>query len=157
MTCIDRVVKLQFPTTWCCKASFHNCVTNVTVISFVCTIVIEFQLIISFTNAKWRLSKLSLLFFEQNEISNIRFRKLDKLTKSWFRHWPQSFFDVQSDQVGRIFAYWVIVCLGQFFENYRGSPKIFKGKIFVFILTKSGRGYILDDFLSNSSGHPGCR
>jgi hypothetical protein len=28
----------------------------------------------------------------------------------------------QGDQIRRIFAYWVIVSLGSFCENYRGSP-----------------------------------
>jgi hypothetical protein len=29
---------------------------------------------------------------------------------------------IQGDQIGRIFALWVIVCFGQFFENYRSNP-----------------------------------
>jgi hypothetical protein len=29
-----------------------------------------------------------------------------------------------SDQIGRIFAYWVIVSVGQFFENYRRSTNL---------------------------------
>jgi hypothetical protein len=29
---------------------------------------------------------------------------------------------LQGDQIGRIFAPWVIVYFGQFFENYRSSP-----------------------------------
>jgi hypothetical protein len=49
---------------------------------------------------------------------------------------------LQGDQIGRIFAYWVIDCFGQFFENYRSSPKflatIFHGKNKVSILIKTG-------------------
>jgi hypothetical protein len=32
------------------------------------------------------------------------------------------FDSIQSDQIGRIFAHWVIVCFGYFFENRRSSP-----------------------------------
>jgi predicted component of viral defense system (DUF524 family) len=28
----------------------------------------------------------------------------------------------QADQIGRLFAYWVFICLGQFIENFRRSP-----------------------------------
>jgi hypothetical protein len=31
---------------------------------------------------------------------------------------------VEGDQIGRIFAHWVIVDFGQFFENYRRSPHL---------------------------------
>jgi hypothetical protein len=30
--------------------------------------------------------------------------------------------DEQGDQIGRFFAYWVIACFGQFFENCGNSP-----------------------------------
>jgi hypothetical protein len=45
-------------------------------------------------------------------------------------------------------------------QNYRNSSHswatFFLGKIYVLILTKNGLGYILGDFFTNSSGHPGC-
>jgi hypothetical protein len=62
----------------------------------------------------------------------------------------------QGDQVGRIFACCAIV---YFFEKYRNSPKIratlSHRRSYVLILTKIGLGYVLGDFSTNSSGHPG--
>jgi hypothetical protein len=56
----------------------------------------------------------------------------------------------QGDRIGQIFAHWVIVYFGQFFENYRSSPYIcvafFHGKVYAFILPKNGLGYILGGF-----------
>jgi hypothetical protein len=61
----------------------------------------------------------------------------------------------QDDQIGRIFAYWAI---GHFL-NYKRSPNFvtadFKCQSCVSILTKNGLRYILGDFFTNSSGHPG--
>jgi hypothetical protein len=49
-------------------------------------------------------------------------------------------FRVQGDQIGRIFAHWVIVCFEHVIENYRNSPHFgstyFHGKGFASILTK---------------------
>jgi hypothetical protein len=56
----------------------------------------------------------------------------------------------QGDQVGRIFAYWVIVNFVQCFENYRSSTNdlatFFHGASDVIIFTKTWLGYILGDF-----------
>jgi hypothetical protein len=63
----------------------------------------------------------------------------------------------QGDQIRRIFAHWVIVNFGQFFENDRSRTNfriLFPDKSYVLILTKNGLGYILGDFHINSSGHP---
>jgi hypothetical protein len=65
----------------------------------------------------------------------------------------------QGAQIGRNFAYWVIV---DFFEKYRNNcrtslhfwPTIFHGKSYVLILAEKGPGYILGDYFKNSSGHP---
>jgi hypothetical protein len=52
----------------------------------------------------------------------------------------------QGDQIGRIFAHWVIFFFGQFFENYRSSPNIwatlFNGKSCLIILTKTDLVFI---------------
>jgi hypothetical protein len=55
-----------------------------------------------------------------------------------------SVYPNQGDQIGRIFAQWVIVFFGQFYKNYRSSPKFHIGRLFftytyryyVVILTK---------------------
>jgi hypothetical protein len=64
----------------------------------------------------------------------------------------------QGDQIGRIFANWTIVNLGQLFGNNGSSPRswiaFLQSKSYVAILTKNELGYILGDFLTNSSGHP---
>jgi hypothetical protein len=66
----------------------------------------------------------------------------------------------QGDQIGRIFAYWAIVYFGQFSENYRSSPQLrgyfFHDQCYALILTKKILGYILGDFITNSSGHSVC-
>jgi hypothetical protein len=54
---------------------------------------------------------------------------------------------------------WAIVLCEQFFsEKYKSSlykeQLCFRGKTYVLILTKNGLGYILGDFVTNSSGHP---
>jgi hypothetical protein len=65
----------------------------------------------------------------------------------------------QGDQIGRVFAQWEIVYFGQWFKNYRSSAHFwatfFHGTSHVSILTKKMLGYILGDFFTNSSGHPG--
>jgi hypothetical protein len=66
----------------------------------------------------------------------------------------------QGDQIGPIFiANWATFLFGQLFENYRASPKIwttfFPRKKLCINFDKSGLGYILGDFFTNSSGHPG--
>jgi hypothetical protein len=52
----------------------------------------------------------------------------------------------------------VIVYFGQFHEKYTISPNVcvtyVQGKNYVSTLAKNGLGYILGDFLTNSSGHP---
>jgi hypothetical protein len=57
---------------------------------------------------------------------------------------------IQGDQIGRIFACWVIVFSGQFF-NYKSSPDLwatfFQDVSWVLISTKNRLGYILVDFL----------
>jgi hypothetical protein len=57
---------------------------------------------------------------------------------------------IQGDQIGRIFAYWVIDYCGQCFENYRNNAEfwapLFHGTSCILIL---------GDFFTNSSGHPG--
>jgi hypothetical protein len=57
----------------------------------------------------------------------------------------------QGDQIGRIFAQWEIVHFGQFFENYKNRPRCCAtfplGTDYVLILTKTGFGYSLGDFL----------
>jgi hypothetical protein len=65
----------------------------------------------------------------------------------------------QGDQIGQNFAYWAIIFFGQFFENFKSSPKIhyfsyYVGKKYVSTLPKSELGYILGDFFMNTSGHP---
>jgi hypothetical protein len=56
----------------------------------------------------------------------------------------------QGDQIVQIFALRVIVFFGQVIEKYRIIPDtlatIFRGKIYVLMLTKNGLGYILGDF-----------
>jgi hypothetical protein len=68
--------------------------------------------------------------------------------KAW-SHWhfhTHSLLDtqVQGDQIGRIFAQWVIVCFGQLHENYRTCPHfwatLFKCKVYSLILVKTGLG-----------------
>jgi hypothetical protein len=59
----------------------------------------------------------------------------------------------QGDQIGRIF-------FGQYFENHKSNPNFcayFSEEeiISVLLLRKNGLGYILGDFFTNSSGHPG--
>jgi hypothetical protein len=65
--------------------------------------------------------------------------------------------NAQGDQIGRIVANWTIVNLGQLFVNNRSSPHswtiFLQSKSYVAIWTKNGSGYVLGDFLTNSSGH----
>jgi hypothetical protein len=57
----------------------------------------------------------------------------------------------------------VTVHFGCFLENYRKLHKncrndcatFFNGKSYVLILLNSGLGYILGEFFTNASGHPG--
>jgi hypothetical protein len=67
----------------------------------------------------------------------------------------------QGDQIGRIFAYWVIVFFRQLLKITE-VVKIFgfisfQGKSYVLIMTKKGLGHILGEFFTNSSGHPAFR
>jgi hypothetical protein len=67
---------------------------------------------------------------------------------------------VQGDQIGQIFAFWVIVYFGQitFFQNYSSSQSIwtaFYNLISLVFLTKIRLGHILDDLFTNSSRHRG--
>jgi hypothetical protein len=61
-------------------------------------------------------------------------------------------------RLAEIFANWTIVNLGQLFGNNRSSPHpwtiFLHCKSYVTILKKNGLGYILGDFLTNSSGSP---
>jgi hypothetical protein len=77
---------------------------------------------------------------------------------------PRAYFEAeqcgcQGDQIGRIFTHCVIAYFEQFSVNYRSSTTlkatVFHCKVYVLILAKNGLGYILADFLTNSSGHPG--
>jgi hypothetical protein len=71
----------------------------------------------------------------------------------------------QGDQIGRIFAQWVIVSLGQciwklkkwlnFLSTLPTYALHVKRHVLINILTKNGLRYILGDFFTNSSGHPG--
>jgi hypothetical protein len=71
----------------------------------------------------------------------------------------------QGDQIGRIFAFWVIVYFGQFLENNKRSPNDWitfsHGKRYLSIVTKDGFGNILGNifgaFFTSSSGHPARR
>jgi hypothetical protein len=57
---------------------------------------------------------------------------------------------MQGDQIGRIFAYWAVVSLRQFYENYRGGANFLgnfsHGTSYVLTLAKYGLGCILGDF-----------
>jgi hypothetical protein len=64
----------------------------------------------------------------------------------------------QGDQFGRIFAEWVIVFSGHFF-NYKTSPhfRLLFPQLMLcinFEICKKGLGYILGDFSTTLSGHP---
>jgi hypothetical protein len=66
----------------------------------------------------------------------------------------------KGDQIGRIFAHWVIVYFGHLFENYRTSTN-FWGTFslswgYALILAKNVLGYVLGYFFKNASGHTGC-
>jgi hypothetical protein len=62
---------------------------------------------------------------------------------------------MQGDQIGRIFAQWATVCFRQFPKNDTKSPQFWASFSKILILTKNGLRYILGDFFTNSSGHPG--
>jgi hypothetical protein len=67
----------------------------------------------------------------------------------------------QGDQIGRVFVYIYVRWLFTLavFENYRSSTEnlghFFHRTSYVSILTRHGLGYILGDFFTNSTGHPG--
>jgi hypothetical protein len=66
----------------------------------------------------------------------------------------------QGDQIGRLFAYWVIVYFGQCFENLQKYIAQIFGLLFpryqlCFSFDQKRLGYILGDIFKNSSGHPG--
>jgi hypothetical protein len=69
----------------------------------------------------------------------------------------------QGDQIGRIFAQWEIIYFGRLVENRKSSPyfcatfSLSTGLCIcdILIVTKIGLGYILGNFFTNSSGHPG--
>jgi hypothetical protein len=56
----------------------------------------------------------------------------------------------QGDQIGRLFAYWAIVCFDHLFENYRSSRNVgtafFHGKSYASVFTKHWLGYLLGAF-----------
>jgi hypothetical protein len=64
----------------------------------------------------------------------------------------------QGDQIGRIFAYWVIVYYEHIYENYRNSQifgLLFHGKSNgLHFDKKMMSANILGDFFTNSSGNP---
>jgi predicted membrane protein len=61
----------------------------------------------------------------------------------------------QGDQIVLIFAYCVFVYFGQFFRNSRNLWATFSTvKIHAQILTNIVLGYILGEFVTDSSGHP---
>jgi hypothetical protein len=69
---------------------------------------------------------------------------------------------VQSDQIGRIFAYWAVVCIlekSKFFfklgiEVAQKWATLFHGNCSELFLTKNGLGKIFGVFFTNLSGHP---
>jgi hypothetical protein len=69
------------------------------------------------------------------------------------------FCSQQGDQIGRIFAHWVIVSFGKVFLIAE-VPLIF-GLLFPLLTSctnfeKNGLGGILGDFFTKTSGHPVC-
>jgi hypothetical protein len=54
--------------------------------------------------------------------------------------------------MGRVFAQWVIIYFGQWFEKYRSSAQFWA--TYAFILTNNWLGYILGDFFTYSTGRP---
>jgi hypothetical protein len=103
--------------------------------------------------------KLSPPEYIVGEFNFIRFSPLSSTSWRW-RVWVSDesrhriIVDrAQGDQIGRIFAQWEIVHFGQFLKHCRATFPL--GADYVLILTKTGFGYILGDFLYiNSSGHP---
>jgi hypothetical protein len=85
-----------------------------------------------------------------------------KIETSLFFTLPPSereYVTMQSDQNGRINAYWVIVHLGQFFIIYKvanifGLTFYTVKVMYVLILTKNRVGLHFGRFLTNPSGHP---
>jgi hypothetical protein len=63
----------------------------------------------------------------------------------------------QSDQIGRIFSYWAMVYCGQFFYYGNVWRLLFSSvKVRHYFLQKMcWATYLLGDFFTNSSGHPG--
>jgi hypothetical protein len=62
------------------------------------------------------------------------------------------------EQIGRIFAHWVIAHFGHIFENLKSDVShFFHGEGCALILTKNGLCKIWGDFFPNSSGRPVCR
>jgi hypothetical protein len=111
-----------------------------------------------------------LLYIETGFLSS--FREKLKLCKRGFffcKHISQLNLKVsalcyvrggQGDHIGRIFPYWMIAYFGQFLENYRSSPKLWatllEGKRNALCnFDKNVLGYILGNFFTKSSGHPG--
>jgi hypothetical protein len=64
------------------------------------------------------------------------------------------FHNEQGDQIGRIFAPWVIVYFGGFFENCIFGSHVSMVKVLYKICQKSMLDHILGDFFTISSGHP---
>jgi hypothetical protein len=58
----------------------------------------------------------------------------------------------QGDQIGQIFAFWVIFSLGSFLIN-EFLATCLHGKSYLLILSKNVLSYILGDFVASSSGH----
>jgi hypothetical protein len=68
----------------------------------------------------------------------------------------------QGDRIGRIFAHWVAVYCGHFYENYRSGPHFWPTYLCPLLrlhsnFGKKGLDYILGDLFQNSSGHPALR
>jgi hypothetical protein len=75
---------------------------------------------------------------------------VQKITKKSSIAFSVDFLDwYQGDQVGRIFAYLAIVYFRQVFRKLQKEPKKY-----VATYTKSGLGFLLGDFFTNSSDHP---
>jgi hypothetical protein len=67
------------------------------------------------------------------------------------------FWQLQGDQIGRIFTNWAIVLFGRLLKKCIKSPKtgmgyILPGKSYVFTLTKQAWATLWANFFTNSSG-----
>jgi hypothetical protein len=71
----------------------------------------------------WKRSSFSLASLSSAEFSQAPAQIGQPANKAMTSH-MHGMHGMQGGQIGRIIAYWVIVYFGQFFENYRTSPKI---------------------------------